>query len=261
MNPEPSRQHTTEIEINATPDQVFRAVSEAEEIQRWFAPYARVEPGPDGMVGGTYSVSWSPEMEGGSTIAIYEPGRRFATTSERATPYGAEPQEGEPVQRIMVDYQIEAIEGGKTRLRLVHSGFGRGAGWDNEIESTRTGWAIFVQVLKHGLERHPGVDSVTMYVMLPCALPAEEVCRRLVTVEKSAYRVRASTALEIHGEVIVAEPPATLIGVAEEWNQALAGLYREGKFVNLVVVLYGPARALESGIKAAWEPALAAALA
>ena len=87
------------------------------------------------------------------------------------------------------------------------------------------------------------------------------MCRRLVTVEKSAYRVRASTALEIHGEVIVAEPPATLIGVAEEWNQALAGLYREGKFVNLVVVLYGPARALESGIKAAWEPALAAALA
>src|ERR1700678_157193 len=155
MNPEPVRQHTTEIEINATPDQVFRAVSEAEEIKRWFAPEAKVEPGPDGMVGGTYSVSWEPGVFGdGSTIAIYEPGHRFATTSERSAPYGGEPQEGDPAQRIMVDYQIEAIGGGKTRLRLVHSGFGRGAGWDNEFGSTRTGWAIFVQVLKYGLERH-----------------------------------------------------------------------------------------------------------
>src|SRR5579872_6598652 len=98
MDSKPPRQHITEIEINATPDQVFRAVSEAEEIQRWFAPYAKVDP----RVGGTYEISWSPEMGDPSTITIYEPGHRFAAAKERATSYGSAPQEGDEPQRMVV---------------------------------------------------------------------------------------------------------------------------------------------------------------
>jgi uncharacterized protein YndB with AHSA1/START domain len=263
MNPKDVRQHTTEIEINATPDQVFRAVSEAEEIKRWFAPEAKVDP----RVGGTYTISWGPGMEGSpSTITIYEPGHRFAMVQERTKPYGKEgepPLETDTVQTMMVDYQIEAPGGGKTLLRLVHSGFGRGTGWDNEFEATRTGWAVFMQILKHGLERHPGVDSVTMYIMVPCALPDEEAWRRLASVENSHCRVRTSSGLEIHGEVRVVDPPGTLIGVAEEWNAALVGLYCgfQRKYVNLTVVLYGPARERAAEIEAAWKAGLAESLA
>jgi uncharacterized protein YndB with AHSA1/START domain len=154
----PPRQHITEIEIDATPDQVFRAVSEAEEIKRWFAPIARVDP----RVGGEYFISWGPGMEGApSTITIYEPGRRFAAAKERSTPYGADAsaQPGPPLT-IVVDYQIEAIAGGKTLLRLVHSGFGQGAGWDNEFEATRTGWTEFMQALKRMLEERRNTNQV-----------------------------------------------------------------------------------------------------
>jgi uncharacterized protein YndB with AHSA1/START domain len=155
----PPRQHITEIEIEATPEQVFRALTEAEEIARWFAPIARVEP----RVGGEYFISWGPEMQGPpSTIAIYEPGKRFAVYRDRSKAYGdREPAlETDTVQRVMVDYQIEAIGGGKTRLRLVHSGFGQGAGWDNEFESTRTGWAEFMQALKRMLEERLNTNTV-----------------------------------------------------------------------------------------------------
>src|SRR6266851_3761952 len=108
MTPEETRQHVTEVEINATPDQVFRALTEAEQIVRWFAPEARVEPGPDGnMVGGTYYISWGPGADGTSKISIWEPGQRFAGFEER-------------------------LRETDTLRRLVHSGFGRGAGWDNE---------------------------------------------------------------------------------------------------------------------------------
>jgi len=55
-------------------------------------------------------------------------------------------------QRIAVDYYIEAIGNGMTRLRLVQSGFGPGAAWDDEYESTKTGWAEFMQKLKEILE-------------------------------------------------------------------------------------------------------------
>jgi len=82
------------------------------------------------MAGGTYFISWGPGAEGKSKISIWEPGHRFAGFEERPKAYGCEgdpPQETDTLQRLTVDYQIEAMAGGKTRLRLVHSGFGRGS--------------------------------------------------------------------------------------------------------------------------------------
>jgi hypothetical protein len=115
---------------------------------------------------------------GGSKIAIWEPGKRFAKV-ERLAAYGSQPEPGSQPQQIMVDYHIKSA-GGKTLLRLVHSGFGRGAGWDSEFEGTRKGWPIFLWMLKHGLERHPGVDSKTVSVIVPRQVSADEAWSRLV---------------------------------------------------------------------------------
>jgi hypothetical protein len=53
---------------------------------------------------------------------------------------------------MAVDYYIESIGDGVTRLRLVQSGFGPEAAWDDEIESTKSGWADFLKKLKEILE-------------------------------------------------------------------------------------------------------------
>jgi hypothetical protein len=55
-------------------------------------------------------------------------------------------------QKIAIDFYIEAIGDGMTRLRLVQSGFGPEAAWDDEYEATKSGWAEFLTKLKEILE-------------------------------------------------------------------------------------------------------------
>jgi uncharacterized protein YndB with AHSA1/START domain len=145
-----SKSHENSIDIKATPEEVFRAVTDAEQIVKWFAPYARVDPG----VGGKYVISWDPKLEGGGVVSAWDPPRHFGECSERSVAYNGK---GQPVdtgvaQRIAVDYYIEAIGNGMTRLRLVQSGFGPEAAWDDEYEATKKGWADFLKKLKEILE-------------------------------------------------------------------------------------------------------------
>ncbi len=145
------RSHETVIYIKATPEQVFRAITEPEWIAKWFAPYARV----DARVGGEYLIAWSPAMEGvPSIITALDPYTHFGVVKERSFAYSGQ---GKPVEtgvarKIAVDYYIDAIGDGMTRLRLVQSGFGDEAPWDDEFTSTKSGWAMFVQKLKEVLE-------------------------------------------------------------------------------------------------------------
>jgi uncharacterized protein YndB with AHSA1/START domain len=147
-----SRSHETVIDIKATPEEVFRAITEPAQIAKWFAPESRVDP----RVGGEYFFSWGPGMEGSAIISAWDPYTHFAGYSERSIAYGCEgtpPVDTGTMQKLAVDYYIEAIGDGMTRLRLVQSGFGPEAAWDDEFESTKTGWADFLKKLKEVLEK------------------------------------------------------------------------------------------------------------
>ena len=61
-----SKSHENIIEIKATPEEVFRAITDPEQIVKWFAPYARVDP----RVGGEYVISWDPALQGGGVISV-----------------------------------------------------------------------------------------------------------------------------------------------------------------------------------------------
>ncbi len=145
-----NRSHETVIEIKATPEEVFRALTEPAQIVKWFVPGARVEP----WVGGEYVKVWGPGMESKSTISAWEPSRQFGTHSERSIAFGCEGRAVDTgvVQRICVDYFIESLDGGITRLRLVQSGFGPEAAWDDEFSETKTGWAAYLKKLQEVLE-------------------------------------------------------------------------------------------------------------
>jgi Activator of Hsp90 ATPase homolog 1-like protein len=94
-------------------------------------------------------------MDGTSIISAWEPGAHFGKYTDRSIAYGCEgrpPVDTGVTQRIAVDYYIEAVGDGVTRLRLVQSGFGAEAAWDDEFESTKTGWAEFLKKLKEVLE-------------------------------------------------------------------------------------------------------------
>jgi hypothetical protein len=88
-----SRSHETIIDMKATPEEVFRAITEPEQIVKWFAPESRVDP----RVGGEYFVSWDPGMEGGgSIISAWDPYTHFGDYSERSVAYNCE---GKPRDR------------------------------------------------------------------------------------------------------------------------------------------------------------------
>ncbi len=139
-----SRSHETIIDLHATPEEVFRAVTDPEQIAKWFAPEARVDP----RVGGEYYFSWGPGMEGRTTIVAWDPGKHFGTCSERSITYGSKGKvDTGVVQKMCVDYYIESLGGGMTRLRLVQSGFGPEASWDDEFNATKSGWGGFLKKL------------------------------------------------------------------------------------------------------------------
>jgi uncharacterized protein YndB with AHSA1/START domain len=174
-----TRSHELSIEIDAPPEVVWKAISEAEGIMSWFAPEAKVEPG----AGGRIWLSWGPGMEGWSLIEAWEPGRHLRTVESRDSVAACMNPErtyadGTPV-RVAVEYLLEG-RGGKTVLRLVHSGFGTGPGWDAEYEATGHGWVLFLRTLKLALERHAGKRARTAMVSVPldCELP--EAWDRLV---------------------------------------------------------------------------------
>src|SRR5689334_14016537 len=67
------------IVLDASVEAVWRALTDAEELMRWFPLQATVEPG----VGGTITLSWGESGAGGATIAIWEPNRRLRTVESR----------------------------------------------------------------------------------------------------------------------------------------------------------------------------------
>ncbi len=78
-----------------------------------------------------------------------------------------------------IEFTLETHQG-KTRLRLVHAGFGHGAAWDNEVEGITEGWQAELASLRHYLQRHRGRDRVAGHAWLTTTVPREAAWARLL---------------------------------------------------------------------------------
>ena len=159
-----SRRIVKEVFVQAPPDVVWRALTDAEELKRWFPVDARVKPG----LGGSIWISFGGGVEGEAPITAWEPNRRFEWTEARGA------------VKLAVDFQLEAKSGG-TVVRLVNSGFGAGPDWDDEFHMTEAGWSYFLLQLRWYLERHRGQprDLILFRELVP--LTRAEALRRLTT--------------------------------------------------------------------------------
>jgi uncharacterized protein YndB with AHSA1/START domain len=175
---EQGRAFRTAIDLDATPDQVWRALTDAEELVRWFSPAARVTPGE----GGTMLWSWGYGEDWITRIDAWVPGRLLGLVQDEARPYDAQgnplpPGEVEPA-RIAMEFTLETVQG-RTRLRLVHSGFGNGAAWDAEVDGISEGWQAELRSLRHYLRRHRGRDRRSARGLVDTALPRDAAWARL----------------------------------------------------------------------------------
>ncbi len=143
---------------------MWKALTDARELERWFPLDARVDPGE----GGSIWMSWRNEFAAASTILEWDPPHLLRTSWE----FGVEGQ------AQVTDYLLEA-SGGGTRMRVVTSGFPADATWDDWVEGTRLGWRFELRSLKHYLERHAGRDRGVVYLRRRVGLSREDAWRRL----------------------------------------------------------------------------------
>lgn len=228
-----TRSFEHEIEIPARPEAVWKAIANAEELVRWFPFDADVELRP----GGAYRISWGGLWQWDMEVRLFDPPRRLVLLDRRPTDHDAE---GRPVKRarpapveISLEFQLEAGQGG-TRLRLVHSGFGRGSEWDDEFDGISHGWRQELRGLRHYLEHHAGRARAVAWARRVSKGTADEVWRRLSgsaglcasgTLEGLAigerFEIRSSDGDVLAGEVYESRPPREFLARAANHGDGL----------------------------------------
>lgn len=250
-----TREIKTEVEINAPVEAVWKALTDAEELTRWFPLEAGTNPD------GTLRMSWRDEFCWDSRIEIAEPNCHFRIVSvesladQQPAPEAAE-RSVAVAQPTATDFFLEA-RGGKTVLRLVHSGFSAEAEWDALYDGTRRGWKFQLWSLRHYLENHRNTSRETAYVRVFLhKLSRQEAWQRLFSTNMLArdnrienlrpggrYALRTATGDYFEGVVQTFNPPQEFSATAENFNNGILQIQLDALFnyrdVNFYLFTYG----------------------
>ncbi len=130
---------TKSLFIRATPDRVFRALTQKEELERWFVKVADVELKP----GGTIRTEWAPGMGEHGTVKEVKPSRLFRFTWEGQ--FSPTP--------TTITFEIAEEKNGAF-LTLTHSGIGEGKGWEayTNMDKGGKGWEAHLKDLTAWIE-------------------------------------------------------------------------------------------------------------
>jgi uncharacterized protein YndB with AHSA1/START domain len=130
-------------QINRPAKEVFTGLIDPQQLERYMADKATVEPRP----GGKYDFGW--EGNGPIKILELEPDRKLTYSWHHDT---------------VVSWILEDSEGG-TRITLVHSGFAK----DRSTDDYTAGWWKFVNYLKSMVEIGDSWQEVQVETTVQCA--------------------------------------------------------------------------------------------
>jgi uncharacterized protein YndB with AHSA1/START domain len=130
------------IQIEAPPPMVFRALTDADDLSRWWTTRAESDP----RTGGAFSYTWEFEEQ---------PERNHTREDVYAEVTPDEHIRYDwpmPLGNTVVDFRLEPSDDG-TKLVLEHEGWGSDPEWDQAHEMHAGGWQFFLGNLKSYLER------------------------------------------------------------------------------------------------------------
>jgi len=233
-----TRQQTHEIVIDAPIEAVWKAITDAEELTRWFVEEASVEPG----VGGTFTISWGGDEKGQSRIDEWEPNRKLRVT---LMPFEMGRAKYDGTTPMVDEYTIERRDG-KTVLRLVSSGIPDAPEWDGFYNGTDSGWKSFLRTMRHYLEHHGGKPRTTIKVVGKLTGSLEDAWARL------------RPAMESRGTVVFEKAPSILEVNIPEIGQAYLAHSMScaggSQYVYTMLSVYGKTPAEVEAIRAKWQP-------
>jgi uncharacterized protein YndB with AHSA1/START domain len=137
------RGYAHRVDIAADVQQVWRALTEVENLTQWCSPAAEIRARQGGLF--RASVDRVTELE--AHIDVYEPGRRLRLIY---LPSAALPPTD---SAIIDDFILESVALG-TILRLLGSGVPSAIEWDTQYRRLRMGWLQAMTRLKVFAETH-----------------------------------------------------------------------------------------------------------
>lgn len=168
MSDEEKRTLEVEQEVEASPEEVWEALTTGEGLRRWFPLDAKVVPGQEGSVW----LSWGPGCEGEAPIRAWYPPSHFGWTESHGTD-----EDGRTIE-VGTDFHVGG-RGGATVVRVVQSGLPASAEWDQMVDALRDGWTYFLFNLAFHFRVHDGADRTLVWRRHPTELTREGVWSRL----------------------------------------------------------------------------------
>ena len=121
--------------IQATPERVFKAITEKQELERWFVQKADIELRP----GGTFRTEWAPGVGERGQVKEVKPSQLFSFTWEIFSP-----------TPTTITFALAKEQVG-TLVTLTHSDIGEGEGWD-VYTTIDKGWGAHLKDLTSWIE-------------------------------------------------------------------------------------------------------------
>jgi len=225
------------VNIAAPVDAVWRALTDATELTRWFPMRARVIPGAGGLI----HMQWDETYDAESRIEAWEPNRHLRIGFPHHPPV-----------LLATDYYLESDKG-RTVLRVVTSGFGEGADWDEWFGGVSAGWDFELRGLKHYLEHHRGRDRVVAMARVPFTRDRAEVWQELTGPGGWLERTGLS------GTVLLKTAPTQLVMTVAQYNNAILRVEIEmRRHVIAWMATYGVATDTVNAAQREWQRSLAA---
>ncbi|PPK71353.1 SRPBCC domain-containing protein [Actinokineospora auranticolor] len=197
------------IELAATPEQVWQAVSTPDGLSLWFVPHENAGGEIEGDFGGGNS-------QAGQTLEL-EPGRRVV--------FGAPGPDGVPPMTF--EFLVEG-RAGTTELRLIQNGF-FGDDWETEFDGFGRGWDMFLHNLAEYFRHFPGLPVTNVVATAFTARPGGEVWTDLTT------RLGADPALSLDDQVrLTPDGLDPIEGVVDLRGDRLLGIRTENGFYRFM---------------------------
>src|SRR5215211_3008968 len=146
-----------EFEAPGTPEEVWEALATGPGISSWFVP-TDIDERDGKPVAVNYH--FGPGIEIRTVVTAWDKPRLFAQEGDGMTP------DSPPMAS---EWSIEARGGGVCIVRVVHSLFASIDQWDNQLESAKSGWSGFLNILRIYLTHFRGQRSAIMKVTTPIA--------------------------------------------------------------------------------------------